>query len=72
MGNNNSWFLHYNNYPANISLVLRDHFTKNSTHIVPQAPNSPDLAPCDFCLFTQLKGERFSCRLRRYKKRRRR
>ena len=32
-------------------LVLRDHFAKNSTHIVPQPPYSPDLAPCDFSLF---------------------
>ena len=36
----NSWFLH-------TALVLRDHFAKNSTHIVPQPPYSPDLAPCD-------------------------
>ena len=23
---------------------------------VPQPPNSPDLAPCDFCLFPKLRG----------------
>ena len=27
-----------------------------STKIVPQSPYSPDLAPCDFCLFSQLSG----------------
>lgn len=59
----NSWFLHYDNAPSHIALVLRDHFAKNSTHIVPQPPYSPDLAPCDFWLFAKLKrplrGHRF-------------
>jgi len=32
MGNNKSWFLHHDNEPAHISLVLNDHFAKNSTH----------------------------------------
>ena len=40
-----------------------DHFAKNSTHIVPQPPHSPDLAPYDFWLFPKLKrplrGHRF-------------
>ena len=35
--------------------VIRDFFAKNSTHIVPQAPYSPDMAPCDFWLFSKLK-----------------
>ena len=26
---------------------------------VPQPPYSPDLAPCDFCLFPKLKGYRY-------------
>ena len=26
---------------------------------VPQPPNSPDLAPCDFCLFPKLRGCRY-------------
>ena len=26
---------------------------------VPQPPYSPDLAPCDFCLFTKLTGYRY-------------
>ena len=37
------------------ALVFRDHFAKNSTHIVPLPPYSPDLAPCDFWLFPKLK-----------------
>lgn len=49
--------------PSHTALVLRDFFAKNSTHIVPQPPYSPDLAPCDFWLFSKLKrplrGHRF-------------
>ncbi|KYN13720.1 hypothetical protein ALC57_14084 [Trachymyrmex cornetzi] len=45
------------------ALILREFFAKNSTHIVPQPPYSPDLAPCDFWLFPKLKrplrGHRF-------------
>lgn len=59
----NSWFMHHDNAPAHTALVLRDHFAKNSTHILPQPPYSPDLAPCDFWLFAKLKiplrGHRF-------------
>ena len=49
--------------PSHTALVLRDHFAKNSTHIVPQPLYSPDLAPSDFWLFPKLKrplrGHRF-------------
>ncbi|KAG5345338.1 MOS1T transposase, partial [Acromyrmex charruanus] len=49
--------------PSHTSLVVRDHFAKNLTHIIPQPPYSPDLAPCDFWLFSKLKrplrGHRF-------------
>jgi len=44
-------------------LILRDHFAKNSTHIIPQPLYSPDLASCDFWLFPKferpLRGHRF-------------
>ena len=60
---NNSWFLHHDNAASHTALVLRDHFVKNSTDIVPQPPYSTDLAPCDFWLFPKLKrplrGTRF-------------
>lgn len=60
---NNSWFLHHDNAPCHTAFVLCDFFAKNSTHIVPQPPYSPDLAPCDFWLFSKLKrpmrGRRF-------------
>ena len=59
----NSWFLHHDNAPPHTALVLRDHFAKNSSYIVPQSPYLPYLAPCDFCLYPKLKrplrGHRF-------------
>lgn len=51
----NSWFLHHDNAPTHTASVLQDFFTKNSTYIVPKPSDSPDLAPCDFWLFSKLK-----------------
>ena len=31
---NNSWFLHHDSAPSHTALVFRDHFVKNSTHIM--------------------------------------
>lgn len=60
---NNSWYLHHDNAPAHTAYLIRDFLMNNSTHVVPQAPYSPDLAPCDFFLFPRLKralrGHRF-------------
>ena len=47
--------INQSNLPTPTALFLRDIFTKNSTHIVPQPPYSSDLAPCDFWLFSKLK-----------------
>ena len=33
--------------------------TSSNIHSVPQPPCSPDLAPCDFCLFPKLRGCRY-------------
>ncbi|CAK9833775.1 Mariner Mos1 transposase [Anthophora retusa] len=52
---NNSWFLHHDNAPAHTSHIVRDYLTKNNINTVPQAPYSPDMAPCDFFLFPRLK-----------------
>ena len=35
---------------------LSHNLTKMGIKTVPHPPNSPDLAPCDFCLFTKLRG----------------
>ena len=35
---------------------MSDYLTKMGIKTVPHPPYSPDLAPCDFCLFPKLKG----------------
>ena len=35
--------------------IFRKFFARNSTHVAPQPPYSPDLARCDFSLFPKLK-----------------
>ena len=63
LGQNNSWFLHHDNAPSHTAIIIREFFTKNQVNVVPQAPYSPDMAPCDFFLFSRLKlplrGHRF-------------
>lgn len=60
---NKSWFLHHDNAPSHTAIIIRQFFSKNETVVVPQAPYSPDMAPCDFFLFPRLKlplrGHRF-------------
>ena len=36
-----------------------DYLTKMGVKTVPPHPYSPDLAPCDFCLFPKLRGCRY-------------
>ena len=36
-----------------------DYLNKMGINSVPQTPYSPDLAPCDFCLFPKLRGCRY-------------
>ena len=38
------------------SILVTDYLTKMGIKTVPQTPYSPDLAPCDFCLFPKLRG----------------
>uniref|UniRef100_A0A182VSN6 Tc1-like transposase DDE domain-containing protein n=1 Tax=Anopheles minimus TaxID=112268 RepID=A0A182VSN6_9DIPT len=60
---NNSWFLHYDIAPFHKAIILREFLATTGTHIGPQPPYSPDLAPTDFWLFNKLKrplwGHRF-------------
>lgn len=51
----NSRFLHHDNAPSHTALILREFFDKKSTNIIPHPPYSPDLALCDFWLFSKLK-----------------
>ena len=38
------------------SILVTDYLTEMGIKTVPQPPNSPDLAPCDFWLFPKLRG----------------
>ena len=63
MWKNGDWLLHHDNVPSHTSLIAREFMTKNNVTTVPHPACSPDLAPCDFCMFPkmklQLKGWRF-------------
>ena len=48
---NQSWILHHDNIPANISVDVVEFLAKNQTVIMPQPVYSPDLAPADYLLF---------------------
>ena len=41
------------------SIRVTDYLTKMGIKTVPQPPYSPDLAPCDFCLFPKRRGCRY-------------
>ena len=44
---------------AHNSLFVTDYLTKMGIKTVPHPPNSPDLSPCDFSLFSKLRGSRY-------------
>ena len=50
------WYFHQDNAPVHNSILVTDYLTKMSIKTVPQPPYSPDLAPCDNCLFLKLRG----------------
>jgi histone-lysine N-methyltransferase SETMAR len=55
--------LHHDNAPCYAALSVREFLAKHSIPVVPHPPFLPDLAPCDFFLFSRLKstlkGKRF-------------
>ena len=53
------WHFHQDNTPVHNSILVTDYLTKMGIKTVPQPPNSPDLAPCDFWLFPKLRGCRY-------------
>jgi histone-lysine N-methyltransferase SETMAR len=57
------WLIHHDNAPAHRSVTTNAFLTKHNIPLLPHPPYSPDLAPCDFFLFPQLKktmkGRRF-------------
>ena len=48
------WHFHQDNTPVHNSILVTDYLTKMGIKTVPHPPYSPDLAPCDFCLFPKL------------------
>ena len=53
------WHFHQNNAPVNNSILVTDYLTKIEIKTVPHPPSSPDLAPCYFWLFPELRGCRY-------------
>ena len=53
------WHFHQDNAPVHNSILVTDYLTKMGINTVPQSPCSPDLAPCDFWLFSKLRGCRY-------------
>ena len=53
------WHLHQDNAPVDNFILVTDYLSKMGIKTVPQPPYSPDLAPCDFCLFPKLTGCRY-------------
>ena len=53
------WHFQQDNAPVRNSILVTDYLTKMGIKTVPQPPYSPDLAPCDFCLFPNVRGSRY-------------
>ena len=53
------WHFHQDNAPVHNSILVTDYLTKMGIKTAPQPPYSPELAPCDFCLFPKLRGCRY-------------
>ena len=52
------WHFQQDNAPVHNSILVTDYLTKT----VPHPPYSPDLAPCDFCLFPKFEEKLRGCR----------
>ena len=53
------WHFHPDNATVHNSILVVDCLSKMGIKTIPQTPNSPELAPCDFCLFPKLRGYRY-------------
>ncbi|CAL1685264.1 unnamed protein product [Lasius platythorax] len=51
------WLLHHDNASIHTAQKTLNFLRDNNISIVPHPPNSPDLAPCDFFLFSKIKKE---------------
>jgi hypothetical protein len=50
-----NWMIHDDNAPSHRALVTREFLVHNSVITLPHQPYSPDLAPCDFFFFPNMK-----------------
>ena len=50
------WHFHQGNALVHSSILATDYLTKMGIKTVPHPPYSPDLVPCDFWLFSKLRG----------------
>ena len=53
------WHFHQDNAPVHRSILVIDYLTKIDINTVPHPLYSPDVTPCDFCLFPKLRGCRY-------------
>ena len=54
------WHFHQDNAPVHNCILVTDYLTtKMGIKTVPHPSYSPDLGPCDFCLFSMLRGCRY-------------
>ena len=53
------WHFHQGNAPVHNSILVTDYLTKMGIKTVLHPPYSPDLGPCNFCLFPKLRGCRY-------------
>jgi len=50
------WNLHQDNAPAHNALSVKQFLANKNITVLEHPPYSPDLAPCDFCLFPKIKS----------------
>ena len=55
----NQWHFQQDNAPVHNSILFTDYLSKMGIKTFPHPPYSPDLAPCNFCLFPKLTGCRY-------------
>ena len=51
-----TWILHHDNASAHTALSVKQFLVSTEITTLPHSPYSPNLAPCDFFLFSKLKG----------------
>jgi len=52
----NGWILHQDNAPAHNALSVKQLLANKNITVLEHPPYSPDLTPCDFCLFLRIKS----------------